>query len=57
MRARPRVGLDCACVCAHLRSALTFLVDPAQEWRALNGFRCNMVYAKENYMEYLIVIQ
>eukprot|EP00977_Amphora_coffeiformis_P012336 scaffold3043_cov180-Amphora_coffeaeformis.AAC.28 len=28
-----------------------------REWRALNGFRCNMVYAKENYMEYIIVIQ
>lgn len=44
-------------VCAHLAVPDTFWIDPAQEWRALNGFRCNMVYAKENYMEYLIVIQ
>ena len=28
-----------------------------REWLALNGFRCNMVYAKDNFMEYLIVIQ
>ena len=28
-----------------------------REWRALNGFRVNHVFAKENYMEHYIVIQ
>jgi small-conductance mechanosensitive channel len=28
-----------------------------REWRALNGFRANRVYANQNYVEYIIVIQ
>ena len=60
MRARPRVREVSACVlfCVFVTSALNFdIVWQSQEWRALNGFRCNMVYAKENYMEYIIIIQ
>jgi small-conductance mechanosensitive channel len=28
-----------------------------REWRALNGFRANRIYADQNYMEFIIVIQ
>ena len=28
-----------------------------REWRALNGFRVNKVFARDNYIEHVIVIQ
>ena len=28
-----------------------------REWRALNGFRVNKIYANQNYIEFFVVIQ
>lgn len=34
-----------------------YLKARPREWRALNGFRANRIYADKGYIEYLVIVQ